>query len=103
MSLKLTDIATEAEIHAECVEDHSPFMYIRKDGGFSISMNGHYSDGELARAGRARAEANKFHVPLARWSLRQEYVRAWRAFKQNPTPPVMSVINQLAKALKEQK
>lgn len=101
MALKLTDIATEAEIHAECVEDHSPFTYIREDDGFSISMNGHYSAGELAWAGRTLAEANKFYVPLAHWPLRQEYVRAWRAFKQNPTPRLMSAIQQIAKAMKE--
>mgnify|MGYP006921407422 CR=1 FL=1 len=103
MPYSLTDIATEAEIHAECVEDHSPFTYIREDGGFSISMNGHYSAGELVWAGRALAEANRFYVPLERWPLRQEYVRAWRAFKQNPTPAMMSVIQQLTKKIKEQK
>ncbi len=103
MALKLTDIATEAEIHAECVEDHSPFEYIREDGGFSISMNGHYSAGELEWASRVLAEANKFFVPLEVWPLRQEYVRAWRAFKQNPTPSMMSVIQQLTKKIKEQK
>ena len=103
MALKLTDIATEAEIHAECVEDHSPFEYIREDGGFSIWMYGYCSADEMEWASRALAEANKFFVPLEVWPLRQEYVRAWRAFKQNPTPSMMSVIQQLTKKIKEQK
>ena len=103
MPYSLTEIATEAEIHAECVEDHSPFEYIREDGGFSISMNGHYSAGELEWASRVLAEANRFYVPPDLWPLRLEYVRAWRAFKQNPTPSMMSVIQQLTKKIKKQK
>ena len=101
MALKLTDIATEAEIHAERVEDHSHFSYIREDGGFSVYMSGHYSAGELEWASRVLAEANKFFVPLEVWPLRQEWVKVWKAFKQNPTPRLMSAIQQIAKAMKE--
>ena len=101
MAFKLTDIATEAEIHAECKEDHSAFEYTREDGGFSIWMYGHYSAGELEWASRVLAEANKFFVPLEVWPLRQEWVKVWKAFKQNPTPRLMSAIQQIAKAMKE--
>lgn len=101
MALKLTDIATEAEIHAECKEDHGPFAYERDDGGFSIWMHGHYSTGEMEWASRALAEANKFFVPLEVWPLRQEWVKVWKAFKQDPSPRLMSAIQQIAKAMKE--
>ena len=101
MALKLTDIATEAEIHAECKEDHGPFAYERDDGGFAIHASGFYTEAELEWASRALAEANKFFVPLEAWLLRQEWVKVWKAFKQDPTPRLMRAIQQIAKAMKE--
>ena len=102
MALKLTDIATEAEIHAECVEDHSPFTYVREDGGFAISMNGFYTEHELEWALRALQEANAFYTTKDKWETRLQLVQAWKAFKQNPTPRLQTAINQLYKAMRSQ-
>lgn len=102
MALKLTDIATEAEIHAECKEDHGPFAYERDDGGFAIHASGFYTEAELEYLLRALREANKFFVPKSKWDTRLQYVRAWKAFKQGPTPRLMSAIQQIAKAMRSQ-
>lgn len=96
----LNQFATEAEIHAECEEDHTPFTYVRDDGGFAISMNGFYTEAELEYALRALQEANAFFTPKDKWDTRLQLVKAWRAFKQGPTPSLLSSIRQLANALR---
>lgn len=102
MPHSLNEIATEAEIHAECKEDHSAFEYTREDGGFSIWMYGHYSAGEMEWALRALQEANAFYTTKDKWEIRLQLVQAWKAFKQNPTPRLQTAINQLYKAMRSQ-
>lgn len=101
MPHSLKQFASEAEIHAECKEDHGPFTYERDDGGFAIHASGFYTEAELEYALRALREANKFFVPKDKWDTRLQFVKAWRAFKQDPTPAGVSAIQRLARALKE--
>lgn len=102
MTYRLQDIATAREIEDFCKEDHSPFKYTRDEGGFAISMSGHYTAGELTWAARALAEANQFYTPLSSWLLRLQWVQCWKAFKQDPSPRLQTAINQLYKAMRSQ-
>ena len=75
-------------IHAE---------YIRDEGQHAICLFGHYTEDELQFKIDQLRLANKFWLSPAKWHIKSQLVRAVRAFKQNPTPPMSTVIRQLEK------
>ena len=100
MRLKLTDIALQSEIDA--VRDHPDYShaeFLRDEGEHAIACHGCYTEAELLFKLDQLRLANKFWLSPAKWHIKSQLVRAVRAFKQNPTPPMSTVIRQLEKEL----
>lgn len=100
MNLKLTDIALQSEIDA--VPNHPDYgdaRFIRDEGEHAVYACGHYTEAELLFLLDQVRLANKFWLSPAKWHLKSQLVRAVRAFKQNPTPPMSTVIRQIEKEL----
>lgn len=100
MKLKLTDIALQSEIDkVPSHVDYSDAEYIRDEGQHAICLFGHYTEDELQFKIDQLRLANKFWLSPSKWHIKSQLVRAVRAFKQNPTPPMSTVIRQLEKEL----
>ncbi len=100
MSLLLTEIALQSEIDAvPSHPDYSDAHFLRDEGEHGVYCQGFYTEAELLFKLDQLRLANKFWVSPAKWHIKSQLVRAVRAFKQNPSPPMSTVIRQLQKEL----
>ncbi len=98
--MRLTEIALQSEI--DKVANHPDYAlaeFIREEGEHSIYCHGHYTEAELLFKLDQLRLANKFWVSKEKWHIKSQLVRAVKAFKQDPTPPMSTVIRQLQKEL----